>query len=752
MATPRIGKRELLAREKTRTAPRSNVVARGLASPLGILLIFPGLVLAVGVFLTLAGHRALKGSNVEMAQQHIDDQASLVARGLRNALEQAEPVLDRLGLLAASHEPSQPFERAASVLRDLLQGHPGFAYTSISFPDGTFQGAYKDDDGAVRFQDSRVTPEGTHVRRFDYRARDTLALRSEEQTRYDPRTRDFYTLALGTGRRVWTKPYPFYGTHYTGITRAEAVFAPGAAGQRRLVAVVTVDFDVNELSKLLGAGELPEMRTLLFAPGGTLLAYPQGKSAIAKLPLQSERALGYRELHDPLLDAFFTARTRKPAQGARLLDLNAAGTRYLAAVAAVNADPSLGWNVAYLVPEQVFFRGLNAYGRRSVAIAAAAVLLALGAAVSFARLVVRVRREAADARAEAQRANLQARELGSYRLITCLGKGGMGEVWRAEHRLLARQAAIKLIRLDGEGTVSGEQARERFRREAQTLAALRSRNTIEIFDYGIAEDGTFFYVMELLDGSDLETLVSSHGPQPASRVIRLLIQACSSLAEAHDAGLVHRDIKPANLFVCRAADEVDVLKVLDFGLVRSLDGDPASSEQASDAERSEAELVFSAVGGKLTQAGNVMGTPEYIAPEQALGQETDGRSDLYALGCVGFWLLTGKVPFERANTLMLLLAHIQDTPPELKPLMPGPLPEGLERALRACLAKAREDRPQTARELLAQLRAIEVPAEQAWTDDAAHSWWQKHHPAAVSRGASSNAPAPRELSVLNSAQ
>lgn len=752
MATPRIGKRELLEREKTRAEARTNVAARALTSPLGILLIFPGLVLAVGVFLTLAGHRALKGSNVEMGQQHIDDQAALVARGLRNALEQAEPVLDRLGLLAASYDPSRPFERPASVLRDLLQGHPGFAYTSISFPDGTFQGAYKDDDGVVRFQDSRIAADGTHVRRFDFRERDELALRKEERTRYDPRTRDFYTLALGSSGRVWTKPYPFYGTHYTGITRAEAVFAVGASGERRLHAVVTVDFDVNELSKLLGAGELPEMRTLLFAPGGTLLAYPQGKKAIAALPLQSERALHYRDLRDPVLDAFYAARERAPAKGGPLLDLNANGTRYLAAVAAVNADPSLGWNVAYLVPEQVFFRSLNAYGRRSIAIAAAAVLLALGAAISFARLVVRVRREAAEARAEARRANLQARELGSYRLIECLGKGGMGEVWRAEHRLLARQAAIKLIRLDTGGTVTNEQARERFRREAQTLAALRSRNTIELFDYGIADDGTFFYVMELLDGSDLETLVTQHGPQPAARVIRLLVQACSSLAEAHDAGLVHRDIKPANLFVCRAADEVDVLKVLDFGLVRSLDGDPVADANTTDAERSAAELVFSAAEGRLTQAGNVMGTPEFIAPEQALGRETDARADLYALGCVGFWLLTGKLLFERGNTLMLLMAHIQDAPPELAPLTPGPLPAGLERALRSCLAKAREDRPQSARELLALLRAIEVPPEQAWTEEAARAWWQAHHPARPARSTVGSVAPPRELNVLNGAE
>jgi hypothetical protein len=343
MATPRIGKRELLSREKGKTEQGSSLLTRALASPPGILLIFPGLVLAVGAFLTLSGNHALRASNLAMAQQRIDDQAALVARSLRGALEQAEPVLDRLGLLAASHSPEQPFERTASALRDLLQGHPGFSYTSISFSDGTFQGAYTDDDGALRFQDSRVTAEGTRVRRFDFREHEQLALNREERTQYDPRTREFYRLAEKAGHRVWTKPYPFYKTHYTGITRAEPVFRMDASGQRRLHAVVTVDFDVNELSRLLRSGELPEIRTLLFAPGGTLLAYPQGQKAIAAVPLNSQRALRYEDLHDPLLDAFFAAREREPNR-ARVLDLSAAGGRHLAAVAAVNSDPSLGWN------------------------------------------------------------------------------------------------------------------------------------------------------------------------------------------------------------------------------------------------------------------------------------------------------------------------------------------------------------------------------------------------------------------------
>jgi serine/threonine-protein kinase len=347
--------------------------------------------------------------------------------------------------------------------------------------------------------------------------------------------------------------------------------------------------------------------------------------------------------------------------------------------------------------------------------------------------VVRVRREAAAARAEAKRAHQEARELGSYRLVQCLGKGGMGEVWRAEHRLLARQAAIKLIRLDS-GAPSTAEAQERFRREAQSLAALRSRNTIELFDYGVASDGTFFYVMELLDGFDLESLVIKHGPQPAGRVLRLLMQACRSLGEAHAAGLVHRDIKPANLFVCRAADEVDVVKVLDFGLVRALSSEdphaPPISTQAVLATTAAAGHEPPVLDAKLTRAGIVMGTPEFMAPEQALGSPLDGRADLYALGCVGYWLLTGRLVFQRDPPMMLLIAHIKEPPPALEQYAPG-VPRGLKRCIMDCLAKSPEHRPQTARDLLRRLAEAEaeLPADEVWTEARAHAWWERHQPA-----------------------
>jgi eukaryotic-like serine/threonine-protein kinase len=372
-----------------------------------------------------------------------------------------------------------------------------------------------------------------------------------------------------------------------------------------------------------------------------------------------------------------------------------------------------------VVPETAFFRARAEHQRQSSIAAALSLLAALGVALVFARHVVRVRQDAATARDLARQAAERARELGSYRLVERLGAGGMGEVWRAEHRLLARQAAIKLI---GEEALASTrlrpaELRERFRREAQTLATLRSRHTIEIFDYGETEDGTFFFVMELLDGLDLDTIVNRHGPLPAGRVIDLLLQACSSLHEAHAAGLVHRDVKPANIFVCRAADEVDVVKVLDFGLVQA------------GMEAAEPSLVDSLAGDRadprLTRLGQRIGSPGFMSPEQIRGEPTDRRADLYSLGCVAVWLLTGRMPFEAETALAMMAKHLYEPLPELAPLVHGYFPPALDRVLRQCLEKTREARPPTAAALAEALRAIALPREHGWTPDHAGGWWRE---------------------------
>ncbi len=722
MRGPVIGDKQLGALAVRAPSERPRFVTRvgaAVGSPLGVLIVVPGLVLVIGALLTIIGHSALKRSSLALGLEQVAVRNTIVGRQIGLALQQSDAILERLRALASVHTPASPLEGAAFPMRDLLQGRAGVAYVSLSFPDGTFQGGYVHDDGSVRFQDSRIVANGTRVRRFLTDDRSRLVALPEELTGYDPRNRGFYSLALGSPGPVWTKPYPFFKTNYTGITRAEAVRDPDG----NVRAVLTVDFDVNELSKYLERTPLAGSRVLLYTDDGTLLADPVEAARILALPLFADRTLSYRDLKDPLLDTFFAA----PPQASAFV---ADGRRYLMNRAGVG-DPALGWHVASFLPEDVLLGPAFRYQRNAGLLALASLLVASAMAFLFSRHVVRMRKETAEARAAASQAAAEAKDLGSYRLVSKLGVGGMGEVWRAEHRLLARQAAIKLIRSEGG---SGPEAQERFRREAQTLATLRSRNTIELFDYGVTEDGTFFYVMELLDGMDLEALVARYGPQHPARVRELLVQACSSLAEAHTSGLVHRDIKPANLYVCRAADEVDVLKVLDFGLVRSLaDTQPQKGRSLEELAR-ELEAEGGAQLSKLTAAGAVMGTPDYMAPEQILGLDTDSRADIYALGCVAYFALSGSLPFPgQTDQMAIMMAHPTSDVPPLVGRVKG-LPDRMAAVIMRCMAKRAEERPPSVSALKRELVALEFEEEEEWTDDHALDWWDLHVPRVVSIG------------------
>jgi eukaryotic-like serine/threonine-protein kinase len=305
----------------------------------------------------------------------------------------------------------------------------------------------------------------------------------------------------------------------------------------------------------------------------------------------------------------------------------------------------------------------------------------------------------------------RARELGSYRLEEPLGKGGMGEVFRATHQMLARPAAVKLIRPEVLGSSSASAARvivERFRREAEAAASLRSPHTISLYDFGVAQDGTFFLVMEMLDGLDLETLVERYGPVPPERAVHLLRQACESLEEAHTRKLVHRDIKPSNIFTCRMGLAVDFVKVLDFGLVKAI------GEQSREATL-------------LTAPDSTTGTPAFIAPEMVRGDgPVDHRVDIYTLGCVGYWLLTGRLVFEAASAIQVMYQHAN-----AKPVPPSQRSEleispELDNVILACLAKLPNERPQTAGEVSRRLAA--AVSGDGWTDERAHRWWELHHP------------------------
>jgi serine/threonine-protein kinase len=283
----------------------------------------------------------------------------------------------------------------------------------------------------------------------------------------------------------------------------------------------------------------------------------------------------------------------------------------------------------------------------------------------------------------------RARELGSYRLEHRLGEGGMGEVWKASHEMLARRAAIKLVRPNASAFTKHPTIWvERFRREANVIASLQSPHTIYLYDFGVSRDGRFYYVMELLEGISLQALVTDFGPLPPGRAVHVLSEMCESLHEAHERGLVHRDLKPSNIMLCEVALTYDFVKVLDFGLAKTL-GD----------------------------SGN-------MAPEIALAEESiDRRADIYAVGCVAYFLLTGTTVFEEENPTRMALKHVQDVPDAPSLRSGAAIPAALESLVMQCLEKQPADRPASMAEVAERLAQSGV---EPWTTADAAAWWQAH--------------------------
>ena len=323
------------------------------------------------------------------------------------------------------------------------------------------------------------------------------------------------------------------------------------------------------------------------------------------------------------------------------------------------------------------------------------VLLALSslAIFVFTVMVSRLRRQA-------QKAEIEAQQLGQYRLEEKLGAGAMGVVYKGHHAMLRRPTAIKLLDVD---KVS-DAAIERFEREVQITCQLNHPNTIAIYDYGHTPEGIFYYAMEYLDGIDLQTLVDQYGPQSEARVIHILMQVCKSLFEAHSRDLVHRDIKPANIMLNRRGGEPDVVKVLDFGLVKAIDSEKRAG---------------------MTSDGSLLGTPLYMSPEAIQSPlSVDARSDLYAVGAVGYFLLTGRPVFEASDIMELCEKHVDEQPVPPSERIGKGISEELENALLGCLDKSRANRPATARDLAEQLAICPHAGE--WTVKKGELWWARH--------------------------
>ncbi len=311
----------------------------------------------------------------------------------------------------------------------------------------------------------------------------------------------------------------------------------------------------------------------------------------------------------------------------------------------------------------------------------------------FTLILARMRREA-------QKAAIESQKLGQYTLEKKLGAGGMGVVYMGHHAILRRPTAIKLLNVDK----VNDSSIERFEREVQITSQLNHPNTVAIYDYGRTEEGIFYYAMEYIEGIDLQVLVEKYGPQSEARTIHILQQICGSLYEAHSLGLVHRDIKPANIMLARRGGEPDVAKVLDFGLVKALDNRAQSSQ---------------------TAANSLTGTPLYMSPEAIQAPDSvDPRSDLYAVGALGYFLLTGKTLFDTENLVELCQAQVMKVPAPPSERVGREVSAELEGAIMSCLEKNPARRPQTARDLAVLLSRS--PAASRWSIEEADHWWGRH--------------------------
>lgn len=300
----------------------------------------------------------------------------------------------------------------------------------------------------------------------------------------------------------------------------------------------------------------------------------------------------------------------------------------------------------------------------------------------------------------------QARKLGRYRLEVPIGEGGMNQVWLAWDAPLRRRVALKILRSAGE---RDSRVVQRFEREARAASQLTDPHTVRIFDFGTSDDGIYYIAMEYLRGADLAAIVGDHGPMPPARVVHFALQACRSLAEAHEAGIIHRDVKPQNFFVTRVGDDHDFLKLLDFGLARvENDSDP-----------------------RLTQSGVLSGTPAFMAPEACRGEQADVRSDIYALGATLYFLLTGSPPFIGPSLGHVIAAHLQQAPEPPSSRRGEPIPAALEQLVLRCLAKEPDERFPSARALASVL--VLLASDHPWTLGDAQRFWQVERVAKLAR-------------------
>ena len=576
--------------------------------------------------------------------------------------------------------------RLNRILMPLLRNMAQVSSLMVARPGGR-EFMLLEDTGEWETRRGHVDLRGTVETRQRWKNADAL-LRTWQQDRgYDPRKRPWHQLAMAAaqdGEVRWTEPYTFFTTKDPGITASLRWRRPGE--EPSVLAFDVLLSDISRFTTKLTVGEggcvfvMTEDRRVVGLPHDARFATDEGiKSAV----LQPITALGL-----PILGGLMES--WDPTEGATLEPV-----RYFAGDEAwwgslrpyELGEGAVLW-VGVAVPEEGFLGGLNRPRNSVLSIVGISMLLAVVMSYVMAR---QVRSDIGDALAHAQ-------ELGEYRLEAKLGSGGIGTVYRGRHRMLRRRTAIKLLNPE---LSEDEEALARFEREVQHTSELTHPNTIAIYDYGRTAEGVFYYVMEYVEGVTLARLVQGDGPMPPGRVIHVLRQICGSLHEAHLAGLIHRDIKPENVMLCLRGARSDVVKVLDFGLVKNVEGGKSL---------------------ELTRPDAVTGTPAYMSPEMLRAPKTVGpATDIYAVGGAAYFMLTGTQPFAAASIADVLSKHLHDEPERPSERLGAPVPADLEALVLECLRKDPAQRPDSARDLARRLAACADAG--SWTEDDADAWW-----------------------------
>ncbi len=622
--------------------------------------------------------RSLSEDLIEMNAQGTREQLVRVFQVADRALRIAQPQIEHIDI-GSSESSAELF----NLLEPFLTGIHLLDSINVADSSGSEFVLIKKSKGILTRQIDGNTPGVARWRRF---VGGEVVESWERQTEVSPLDRPWYQGALEreSGGHFWTDPYTFLTTKEPGISVASRHPRVEREGEY----VVALNMSLMEISEYTTSNRPSDhgMHTV-FTDDGKAIGLPPDpryadRNRLLAAVLSPLAELGVAPVDDAL--EAWAARGRK----ALIFRYTTGGSPWWAGFTATEGRRL--WS-AVLIPESDFLGTLAQ--QRNLALAAIGLLSLLICGAVLAVSMRSIRRQVKQAVDEAEQ------RYGQYQLKHKIGEGGNGTVYQAQHCLLRRPTAIKLMNPD---FMRSPSCRERFEHEVQITSSLSHPNTIAIYDYGQTPEGKLFYAMELLDGGTLEQLVSCSGPLPAGRVIHLLEQMAGSLSEAHSKGLIHRDVKPSNAIVCERGGIFDVVKVLDFGLVKEIEDSDAN----------------------VTRADVLVGTPHYMAPEVIRGPGGGPQSDLYALGAVGYFLLTGYSVFEGASAVEICAKHLNEAPVPPSQRVGLDIPEDLEAIILWCLEKDPAARPADAQSL--QERLMSCRDAGAWSQQDARAWWQAY--------------------------